>query len=60
MSDVVSIGHSGINQLGGEFFNGRPLSEMIRYQIVEMSRQGMKACEISRKLQSKYIDRMAY
>ena len=52
-NSVSAVGHSGVNQLGGEFFNGRPLPEMMRYQIVDLARQGMKSCEISRKLQGK-------
>jgi hypothetical protein len=56
VSGFVSTGHSGINQLGGIFVNGRPLPEMMRYQIVDMARQGMKSCEISRQLQGKNLD----
>ncbi len=56
VSNSVSVGLSGINQLGGKFFNGRPLPEMMRYQIVDMARQGMKSCEISRQLQGKNLD----
>jgi len=47
------LGHSGVNQLGGAFVNGRPLPETIRYQIVELAGQGARPCEISRKLQGK-------
>jgi len=45
------LGHSGVNQLGGVFVNGRPLPESIRHRIVELARQGARPCEISRKLQ---------
>ncbi len=45
------LGHSGVNQLGGVFVNGRPLPETIRHRIVELARQGARPCEISRKLQ---------
>ena len=47
------LGHSGVNQLGGVFVNGRPLPETIRHRIVELARQGARPCEISRKLQGK-------
>jgi hypothetical protein len=50
---VWIIGHSGVNQLGGVFVNGRPLPETIRHRIVELARQGARPCEISRKLQGK-------
>lgn len=50
----VCLGHSGVNQLGGVFVNGRPLPETVRYRIVEMARQGARPCEISRKLQGRY------
>ncbi|VDN58246.1 unnamed protein product [Dracunculus medinensis] len=39
-----------INQLGGMFVNGRPLPMPIRMRIVDMHAQGIKACDISRKL----------
>ena len=51
---VVSLGHSGVNQLGGVFVNGRPLPESIRHRIVELARQGARPCEISRKLQGQF------
>ena len=50
---VCRLGHSGVNQLGGVFVNGRPLPETIRHRIVELARQGARPCEISRKLQGK-------
>ena len=52
--EMVYLGHSGVNQLGGVFVNGRPLPEKVRYRIVEMARQGARPCEISRKLQGRY------
>ncbi|CAF0797685.1 unnamed protein product [Rotaria sordida] len=51
MYRIILEGHSGVNQLGGVFVNGRPLPETIRHQIVELARQGTRPCEISRKLQ---------
>lgn len=44
-------GHSGVNQLGGVFVNGRPLPDSMRHKIVEMAHQGARPCEISRLLQ---------
>lgn len=51
----LNLGHSGVNQLGGVFVNGRPLPETIRHRIVELARQGARPCEISRKLQGKLL-----
>ncbi|OQV11639.1 Paired box protein Pax-6 [Hypsibius exemplaris] len=44
-------GHSGVNQLGGQFVNGRPLSDQIRQRIVEYAINGARPCDISRMLQ---------
>ncbi|CAF1555523.1 unnamed protein product, partial [Adineta ricciae] len=44
-------GHSGVNQLGGLFVNGRPLPDSIRTRIVELAHSGMRPCDISRYLQ---------
>lgn len=52
-SPFVSIdanGHTGVNQLGGVFVNGRPLPDHIRGRIVEMAQQGVRPCDISRQL----------
>ncbi|CAK8673409.1 unnamed protein product [Clavelina lepadiformis] len=43
--------HSGVNQLGGMFVNGRPLPDRIRQQIVELAHNGARPCDISRMLQ---------
>ncbi|VDO05717.1 unnamed protein product [Rodentolepis nana] len=44
-------GHSGINQLGGFFVNGRPLPVATRQRIVELAQSGARPCDISRLLQ---------
>ncbi len=43
-------GHGGINQLGGMFVNGRPLPDIVRQRIVELAKQGVRPCDISRQL----------
>ncbi|MFH4982740.1 hypothetical protein AB6A40_009449 [Gnathostoma spinigerum] len=42
--------HTGVNQLGGVFVNGRPLPDHIRNRIVELAHQGVRPCDISRQL----------
>lgn len=42
---------ASLNQLGGEFINGRPLPAETRERIVQLADQGVRPCEISRKLQ---------
>ena len=44
-------GHSGVNQLGGVFVNGRPLPDTTRQKIVELAHSGARPCDISRLLQ---------
>ena len=45
------LGHSGINQLGGTYVNGRPLPDSIRHEIVKLANSGARPCDISRLLQ---------
>ncbi|CAF3697813.1 unnamed protein product, partial [Rotaria sp. Silwood1] len=42
--------HGGINQLGGVFVNGRPLPDLVRQSIVDLAKQGVRPCDISRQL----------
>lgn len=49
--DSQTQGHSGINQLGGTYVNGRPLPDHIRLKIVQLSESGARPCDISRMLQ---------
>ncbi|XP_031341932.1 paired box protein Pax-6 isoform X4 [Photinus pyralis] len=46
-----AAGHSGINQLGGVYVNGRPLPDSTRQKIVELAHSGARPCDISRILQ---------
>lgn len=48
---VLLAGHSGINQLGGVYVNGRPLPDSTRQKIVELAHSGARPCDISRILQ---------
>ena len=48
--ELNEAGERILNQLGGQFANGRPLPQAIRQQIVDMAQQGVRPCDISRQL----------
>ena len=49
-ASASSASYGEINQLGGLFVNGRPLPLRIRVKIVELACQGIRPCDISRRL----------
>uniref|UniRef100_A0AC35U4R1 Homeobox domain-containing protein n=1 Tax=Rhabditophanes sp. KR3021 TaxID=114890 RepID=A0AC35U4R1_9BILA len=59
------MGQGRINQLGGMFINGRPLPHHIRIKIIDLAKNGIKPCHISRQLKvshgavSKILNRFA-
>jgi len=47
----LCAGSKAVNQYGRMFTNGRPLPDNLRVEILQMALQGVRPCEISRRLQ---------
>ena len=39
-----------MNQLGGSYVNGKPLPKEVRHKIISLALQGLRPCDISRRL----------
>ncbi|KAL9987081.1 hypothetical protein ACROYT_G001323 [Oculina patagonica] len=53
MEDSFKFPYAGpgrLNQLGGAYFNGKPLPKEIRHEILALALQGFRPCDISRRL----------
>jgi len=50
MSNDVCKGPCHLNQLGGAYVNGKPLPKEIRHEIISLALQGLRPCDISRRL----------
>ena len=50
-----------MNQLGGEFINGRPLPTDTRERIVALAENGVRPCEISRQvsIECRFLERLS-
>ena len=44
------VGPGRLNQLGGAYINGKPLSKEIRQEILALALRGFRPCDISRRL----------
>ncbi|XP_078374811.1 protein gooseberry-like [Oculina patagonica] len=53
MEDSFKFPYAGtgrLNQLGGAYINGKPLPKEIRHEILALALQGLRPCDISRRL----------
>lgn len=46
----MNVGDGRLNQLGGMYISGKPLSLELRSRIINLSCLGLRQCEISRRL----------
>ncbi|XP_068741368.1 paired box protein Pax-3-B-like isoform X2 [Montipora capricornis] len=45
-----AAGPGRLNQLGGVYINGKPLPKEVRHEIISLAIQGLRPCDISRRL----------